>query len=456
MGKGLFSLSGDQAPRTEEAGQMMTQEEFMDVVALRRLGFTITDIAAKVGRHPETVSKWLKQGGPPTRRQVADRVIDARWAARIDQLLERNPSLLASSVARLLAAEGFAGSYPTLVRHLRAKRGIRRGRTTSATMPIETAPGEEAQADWSDCAAWGQAWGLGSLYCFGAVLCWSRHRFWWFASSVDRAHSLEGLVRFFDDAGGVPGVVRIDNMGALVARAHPRLVLHPPAREFAAWYGFTFAGCWPGDAARKGKVERPFRELKEALFQELALDPPASIHELNQRAAGWLTGQVFPRPHRVTGEPPQDRLVRERPLLGPLPRVRYDTARREPRVVGRVPLVQVDGVWYSVPPELIRQVVEVRLPVGRGTLEVHAAGGRVVARHQLVPAASPPVWDPTHKAATEALALGRHRRTDRHPPLVDPTPPPPCLADLDLGPGDYHVATPDLAARYDLDGGAPA
>jgi transposase len=91
---------------------------------------------------------------------------------------------------------------------------------------------------------------------------------------VDRAHSLEGLIRCFEDAGGVPGRVRIDNMGALVARAHPRLVLHPPAREFAAAHGFCFAGCWPGDAARKGKIERPFRDLKEAFLQELVLDPP--------------------------------------------------------------------------------------------------------------------------------------------------------------------------------------
>ena len=172
--------------------------------------------------------------------------------------------------------------------------GIRRGRTTSATMPIETAPGEEAQVDWSDCTDWGARFGLGPLHCLGAILCRSRHRFWWFASSVDRAHSLEGLVRFFEDVGGVPVVVRLDNMGVLVARAHPRLVLHPPAREFAAAHGFTFAGCWPGDAARKGKVERPFRELKEALFQELVLDPPSSIGELTTRAARWLATVVHP------------------------------------------------------------------------------------------------------------------------------------------------------------------
>jgi transposase len=428
---------------------MMTQEEFMDVVALRRQGFTITDIAAQLGRHPDTISKWLKQGGPPVRRQVVDTVIDARWARRVEELLARNPNLLATSVHRLLLAEGLEASYPTLVRHLRSVRGPRRGRTTGVTVPIETAPGEEAQADWSDCGDWGERFGLGPLHCFGAILCWSRHRFWWFASSTDRAHTLEGLVRCFEDAGGVPGRMRIDNMGALVAKSHPRLVLHPPAREFAAAHGFAFAGCWPGDAARKGKVERPFRELKEAFLQELVLHPPSSIGELNARAARWLAEVVGPRPHRVTGEPPAERLDRERPLLAPLPRVRYDTARREPRRVGRVPLVECDGARYSVPPELAGQLVELRLPVAAGELEIRS-GGQVIARHRLV-AAGQTVWDPTHRAALERLALAR-RRPVRHLRAVS-EPPPPCTVDLELGPGDFEVATPDLAVRYDLDGG---
>jgi hypothetical protein len=256
-------------------------------------------------------------------------------------------------------------------------------------------------------------------------------------------------VRLFEDAGGVPGRVRIDNMGALVARAHPRLVLHPPAREFAAAHGFCFAGCWPGDAARKGKVERPFRELKEALLQELIFDPPGSVGELNTRAARWLATVVHQRPHRVTGEPPTQRLTRERPLLAPLPGVRYDTALRQPRRVGRVPLVEVDGARYSVPPQFAGQLVEVRLPVASTGLEIRS-GGQLVARHALV-GGGQTAWDPTHRAALERLALGR-RRPGRHLRAVG-DPPPPCTAELELGPGDYQIAPPDLAARYDLDRG---
>jgi hypothetical protein len=75
-----------------------------------------------------------------------------------------------------------------------------------------------------------------------------------------------------------------------------------------------------------------------------------------------------------------------------------------------------------------------------------------VARH-LLAAAGQTAWDPAHRAALERLALGRRRR-GRHLRAV--AEPPPCTADLELGPGDYQVATPDLAVRYDLDGGEGA
>lgn len=422
----------------------------MDVLALHRQGWKIVDIAARVGRHPETVSKWIKAGGPPARRVVVDTLIDVRWAERTAQLLAANPNLQATSVLRLLAAEGFAGSYPTVARHLRSVRGPRRGRAAAATVAIETPAGQEAQADWSDCDEWGLRWGLGRLQCFGAILAWSRQRLWWFAGSVDREHTFEGLVRFFEDVGGVPAVVRIDNMGALVARSHPRLVLHPPARQFAAAHGFTFAGCWPGDGARKGKVERPFRELKETFLQEVSLTPPTSIGELNRIAARWLAEVVAVRAHRVTGEPPADRWRREAPLLAPLPRIRYDTARREARRVGRIPLVEVDGARYSVPPLLAGQLVEVAVPPAAGVVQVRS-GGQTVARHPVAAAGSEPVWDPAHRAEAERIALTRHQQPRRHLRAVDGDAGPDGPAGPALPPGDFDVDTPDLDARYGLD-----
>lgn len=431
---------------------MMTQEEFMDVQALHRQGFTITDIAHAVGHHPQTVRDWIKRGGPPAGRQMdpAERVVDERWAGRVIELLGANANLLGTSVDRLLRAEGFDGSYPTLMRHLREVRGVRKRRSPLVSVPIETAAGEEFQFDWSDCNDWGRLWGLGELHCFGAILCWCRTVHWWFAPSVDRSHTFEGLVRFFEEVGGVAGIGRTDRMGALGTSRGKTFRFCPEALEFAAYHGFALKACATGDAKRKGKTERPFRELKEAFLEELVvLGPPGSIGELNRRAQAWLDRQVHPRAHRVTGVAPAERLEAERPLLAPVPRARFDTARREPRVVGiPVPLLEVDGVAYSAPPSLIGTKVEVRLPVDAGIVEIRAHG-RLVATHRIAPPGSPPVWDPVHRREAEALALAPHRRR-RLVAVPDPERMAEVVAQLDLGAGDYDVEQPDLSC-YDLD-----
>ncbi len=156
-------------------------------------------------------------------------------------------------------------------------------------MPIETAPGEECQFDWSDCSAWTERWGLGEVHCFGAILCWSRYRRWWFASSLDREHTFEGLVSFFEEVGGVTRITRTDRMGALGTSQGKRFKLHPPAVEFARHHSIELAVCQAGDAKRKGKTERPFRDLKETFLNECdALGPPRDLAELSSRGAEYL------------------------------------------------------------------------------------------------------------------------------------------------------------------------
>jgi len=76
---------------------MFTQEEYVQrVLELKRQGLSIREIAAEVGYHPATVSKWLKAGGPPERRVVnpAQRVITERWGKRIDELIAPPSKLL--------------------------------------------------------------------------------------------------------------------------------------------------------------------------------------------------------------------------------------------------------------------------------------------------------------------------------------------------------------------------
>jgi transposase len=430
---------------------MMTQEEYMDLLALRRQGKTITEIADELGYHPATVSGWIKKGGPPPARSVApaERVIDGRWVERIRELIQPPAEkLLARSVFEIIRVEGFEGSYPSVVRYLREIRGPRFRAAPAVSVPIETAPGEECQFDFSDCSAWTERWGLGEVWCFGCVLCWSRWRLWWFSDSVDRQHTFEGLVRFFEAVGGVPQVGRTDRMGALGVSQGRRFRLHPPTVDFARHHGIEIRACQAGDAKRKGKSERPFRDLKESFLTELdALGAPRDIDELNRLSARWLPERSYARAHSSTGERPGGRLEVERRFLHPLPRRRFDTAYVESRRVHlRLPLVEWDTVAYSVPPECVGTVVTGRVEVDSATLVI-ASGATVVARHTLSPGATEPVWDPAHRQAAEAIALGRARHALRLvPPPVEPAAQ--ALGRLSLGDGDYDIDSLDLQDRY--------
>ncbi|MBS1837489.1 MAG: helix-turn-helix domain-containing protein, partial [Actinobacteria bacterium] len=106
---------------------MMTQEEYMDVLAMRRQGMSYVEIGEKLGYHPDTISAWVRKGGPPPARTVedTDRVVDPVWADRLTALLVGNPKLLAKSLFEIISAEGFTGSYPSVVRWVREQRGPR-------------------------------------------------------------------------------------------------------------------------------------------------------------------------------------------------------------------------------------------------------------------------------------------------------------------------------------------
>ena len=193
------------------------------------------------------------------------------------------------------------------------------------------------------------------------------------------------------------------------ARLHPGI---GGARYLAAQVARVGVGGQGGRIGPIGEVHAVFPgQTGVDLLGEVRQQVPQTL----DRAERWLNERVHQVPSRTTGEQPTDRLVLERPFLGPLPRVRFDTDYVETRRVHNiVPFISVDGVRYSVPPNVLGQLVEIRRPVDSDSFEVRWAG-TVVARHQLASGDVAEVWADDHRRASVAEALGRHdRRRDRH------------------------------------------
>ena len=429
---------------------MMTQENYVNINDLHAQGWTIKEIAEATGWHRTTVSNYLKNGPPPVTRPTEATVMTEHWQNRIDTMLTSSPRLQSVSVRNKLRAVGFDGSYPTVVRAVRDIRGPRFRTADAVSVPIHTDPGEEAQFDFCVLDDWAARFGWNvSLVCFGMILSWSRYRIWWFTTSEDRHHTFEGIARFFDQIGGVPTACRTDRMGALGRSQGRRFDLHAPTVGFAAHHGTKITSCQAGDAKRKGKVERPFRSLQETFLPEVEYDGiPVDLADLNRRAVVWLDERVHAVESRTTGEKPAARLEVERDFLSPLPRVRFDSDYVEVRRVHNVlPFVSIDVNRYSVPPEALGHMVEIRRKVNGVTVEIRLAG-RLIATHRLVGGRRVDVWDPVHKQAAEHLALGWN--TDRpNLRVVADHDAPTVLERLELH-GDYDVAEPDLDGRYTI------
>ena len=405
---------------------MLNQEDYVKVLDLHRQGWSNKEIAAELGYHPATIAKRLRSGPPAARLVLDDElVMNARWRSRVGLLLDAHPRLLAVSVFNKIRAEGYTGSYPTVVRAVRAVRGPRFRAAPAVSVPIHTDPGEEVQFDFCDLSDWATRWGWSTpLFCFGddpvlvAAAAVVVHRLARTASTPSKASSVSSNT-------SVESRRRVAPTGwaRSARRKARRFRLHPPTIAFAAHHGTTVTACQAGDAKRKGKVERPFRQLQETFLPEIELDGiPSGVDELNVRAAAWLIDRVHAVPSRTTGEPPVMRLEVERPFLSALPRARFDTDYVETRRVHTsFPFIVIDNIRYSVPAKLLGQLVEIRRAVDADRFEIRWAGQSVATHPIITGGRDTVVWDPGHRAEAETEALSRspqqhlprHRRQRR-------------------------------------------
>jgi hypothetical protein len=150
---------------------MLAREEDVEAHALRAQGWSISAIARHLGRDRKTVRAHLSgEHMPGVRRRPEDPF--SRFEPYTAQRLKEDPHLQLSVLVRELEALGFAGSYQTLTREVRA-RSLRphceactqaKGR---ATTEIEHVPGAETQWDWLEFPE--APWGGTALVLVGAL-----------------------------------------------------------------------------------------------------------------------------------------------------------------------------------------------------------------------------------------------------------------------------------------------
>ena len=382
---------------------MLSKEDYAVIKVLNQRGVYLKDIAAELGIHPKTVSRALKRGGAPQRPlQARESKLDP-YKATVDRLLAEGV-WNAVVIYREIQAEGYIGK-PTMLRaYITPKRALRQGR---ATVRFETEPGRQLQSDWGEMVT--TIAGEQVKVDFQVnQLGYSRRFHFWCTDSHDAEHTYEGLIRSLEYFGGVPQEVLVDNQKAAVLehKGPGQVKFNERFVDLAGHYGFVAKACRPYRARTKGKDERMVGYIKQHFF--VRYRSFESWAHLNQLAEQWLAQEADQRRHGTVHEVVAERFKREAPALEPLPASRYDTSYRETRQVSWDSYIDVRGNRYSVPGELVGQIVIVRIGLDDLLRVYHH--DVLVASHTLQVAQQGWVTVPEHHARLWQTTLKVHQR----------------------------------------------
>jgi len=256
----------------------------------------------------------------------------------------------------LVEEYGYAASYESVKRFVRTLTVRRR-----AVGVFHCAPGAEGQVDFfrgaptlhAPTGEWRRPW------VFRMTLCHSRHGY----EEAVWDQRTETFLRLHEQAfralGGVPLVIRHDNLKAAVVRA----CLYDPDhnevyRAFATHWGFTPLPTQPRHPQENGKQERSGGYVKDNALKGRRFD---SLEDQNAFLRQWNRTVARLRIHGTTRRQVWTHFVEaEQRALQPLATASFPLFSAGERTVHADGHVEVAGAFYPVPLALLGQRVRVQ------------------------------------------------------------------------------------------------
>ena len=387
--------------------------------AMKALKMSISRIARELGCDRKTVRKYLARGTEvpraKSRRRRGPGVLTDQHKEYLSSRIKAYPGLSGSRLYReLVEKTDYVGSYPTVTNYLRKVRTVSPARYERR---FETMPGHQAQVDFAEfkvefaC----EPGTVRKLYLFTMVLGHSRWLWGRFCHRQNLPTVLRMHMEAFEAMGGVPHEILYDRMKTAVLGEREGVVLYNPSLvSLLQHYGASPRACRPYRAQTKGKVERPYRYIRQDFFLARTFQDP---DHLNECFAEWLAHTANVRTHGTTRRVPAEVLAAEQECLLPMPEMRHVAAEICLRRVSRDGMVSFEDNFYSVPDG-----------VGRVQVEVHArafdllifADEREVARHERLTGRGERLLDPSHRKAWPSTGNDALECVDKDAPARRP------------------------------------
>jgi len=363
----------------------LSEEEIVTLNTLKQKGMSNVQVGRTLGMTEGAVRYQVRRAAdlrPDGRKQkpwkafVVAEAIDywmqdhqrrhASWGSR--------PVNVQALHAWLAGEHAYEGSYRSVLRYVRATYPLPKLRPFRR---VETPAGAQAQVDWKEVRGVDLGQGPQKLYAFVMVLSHSRKEAIIWRRRMDQLSWHAAHNEAFRRLGGIPAVLRIDNLKTgIVEGAGPWGKINQAYRSYARSVGFHIDACLPRSPQHKGKVEKLAHQV------DLRLDVEGKwfdgLEELQRVTDEQLEERSRKRICLATGKTVWDSWQLELKTLrgvGILPEV-FDVAVT--RMVHRDCTVQFENRTYSVPFRLCGRRVEVR---GCPDVVQIIHDGRVVAEH---------------------------------------------------------------------------
>jgi hypothetical protein len=248
---------------------------------------------------------------------------------------------------------------------------------------FETPPGHHAQVDFAHFrTVFTDEPGVERIiWLFSLVLGHSRMLWGRFVLRQDLQTLLRCQTAAFEALGGVPEQILYDRMRTMFNHEDPEtshIVYNRTLLAFARHYGYLPKACKAYRAKTKGKVERPFRYIREDFFLGRSF---RNLDDLNAQFRQWLDQVANVRVHATTKRVVAEHFAEESSALQPLTAGPFQAVLRPERRITRDGMVSVDGNLYSVPNGARRRTVEVHSTANEVRI---LEDGAVIATHPVL------------------------------------------------------------------------
>lgn len=363
----------------------------------------IKTIARKLGLSKNTVKKIIREDKTSKTYERNKQVLPImnEFKDQLTSMLVTNikqPLRLkytAKKLYQILCKDGFKGSYSTINRFTTDWRRNNHAEGKKVFVPLEFAPGEAFQFDWSTEEIELQGV-LTRVKVAHIRLCYSRL----FLLVVYRNEQLEMVFdahnRAFQFFGGITKKGIFDNMKTAIQKVFvgKDRKFNPRFAEMASHYLFEPIACTPAAGWEKGQVESQVSTGRRNFFTPLRCVD--NLGEMNKQLCGECIDWAQKTPHpelkeRKVWDVYQD----EKPSLLKYSHP-FDAYKTESSVVSSYSLINYDTNMYSVDCDYVNEIAEVRAYADKIIIVFK---GKIIGEHIRCFEKKKRIYDPWHYIA---------------------------------------------------------